>query len=177
MTAPPNLTDFTKDEIKEVLNEVRHPVDVAVYSVGNYFNISSIIRTCHSFLVNNIYLIDVEVPKEPFYPKGTMGNHRYENIILQTSEEFMGMVSDNSRSLVSFERRPGILSPKTIWTYKYPQNPILLFGSETHGVPDKILDISCDTVCIPMYGLNNDMNVAVAAAISISDFIRKHHGF
>lgn len=177
MTTAPNLSDFTKSEIKDVLNEIRHPVDVAVYSVGNYFNVAGIIRTSHSFLVRNIYLIDVETPKEPYYAKGTMSSHRHENIILQTSEVFLQMISDEHRNLVSFERRPGILQPKTIWGYKYPETPILLFGSETHGVPDNILQVSMDTVCIPMYGLNNDLNVSVAAAIAISDFVRKHYGY
>jgi len=177
MTTAPNLSEFSKFEIKDVLNEIRHPVDVAVYGVGNYFNISGIIRTSHSFLVHNIYLIDVETPKEPYYGKGSMGSCKYENITLQTSEEFLQMINEEHRNLVSFERRPGVLQPKTIWSYKYPENPILLFGSETHGVPDNILQVSIDTVCIPMYGLTNDLNVSVAAGIAISDFVRKHYGY
>ena len=58
--------EFPKEVIKEALNPVRHPVDVAVYGVGNYFNLATIIRTCHSFLVRRIYVID----SEGFYEKG-----------------------------------------------------------------------------------------------------------
>lgn len=175
MTSAPNLTDFNKQEIIETLSEIRHPLDVAVYGAGNYFNIAGIIRTAHSFLVRNIYLVDVEDSKDAFYEKGTMGNHKYENIVLMNLEQFLAMVSNEQRNVVSFERRPGDLKTKTSWDYKYPANPILLFGSEKSGVPDSILSVSCDTVSIPMFGINNDLNISVAASIAMYDWIVKFY--
>jgi len=175
MTKPTfDSSSFTKEEIKKTLYEVRHPIDVAVYGLGNYFNIAGIIRTAHSFLVRDIYLIDVESSNDPFYEKGTMGNHKYENIIKMSMDEFIAFVEANpSKNLISFERRPGLLSPKSIYSYSYPENPILLFGSEKSGVPDQLLSVSKDMVCIPQYGLNNDLNVATAFGIVVYDWLQK----
>lgn len=175
MTIAPNLSDFSKQEIIDTLNEVRHPFDVVVIGSGNYFNIAGIIRTAHSFLVQSIYLVDVEDEKEPFYEKGTMGNHKYENIRKMTLEGFLMEVSNNNRNVVSFERRPGILSTATSWDYKYPEKPMLVFGSEKYGVPDEVIAISKDVVSIPMFGLNNDLNIGYCASIAMYDWITKFY--
>ena len=175
MSKAPDLSSFTKEEIKSILNEIRHPLDIAVYSPGNYFNIAGIIRTAHSFLIDNIYLIDVEVENDPFYEKGTMGNHKYENIHKVTSDFFVSMIQTNNRNLISYERRPGELSTKSSWDYAYPDHPILLFGSEKSGVPDNLLSISKDVISIPMFGLNNDLNLGYSAGIAMYDWISKYY--
>jgi len=173
MSAKPNLCEFTKDEIIHTLNEIRHPVDVAVYGTGNYFNIAGIIRTAHSFLVKSIYLIDVEHSNDPFYEKGTMGNHKYENISELNLKDFLDIAA--LRNVVSFERRPGVLTTKSSWDYEYPENPILVFGSEKFGIPDNIIEISDDVVSIPMFGINNDLNISVAASIAMYDWVTKFY--
>lgn len=173
MTQPPNLSDLSKEEIKETLNEIRHPVDIVIYGASNYFNIAGIIRTAHSFLIRDIYLVDVESSSDPFYEKGTMGNHKYENIHVMSLNEFLDLNRD--RNMVSFERRPGVLSTETCWDFVYPTNPLLVFGSEKSGIPDAILDISKHVVSIPMFGLNNDLNIATAAGIAMYDYLFKYY--
>ena len=175
MTQKVNLDDFSKDEIIQTLNEVRHPFEIAVFSTGNYFNIAGIIRTAHAFLVRKIYLIDVECPKDAFYEKGTMAMHRYENIVQMTNAEFVAMIKNEKRSIVSYERRPGVISTDTSWDYKYPNEPILVFGSEKTGVPDNILELSKDIVSIPMFGLGNDLSIGHAASIAMYDWIIKNY--
>ncbi len=165
--------EFPKEVIKEALNPVRHPVDVAVYGVGNYFNLATIIRTCHSFLVRRIYVID----SEGFYEKGTMGNHKFEDIREMPLNVFMEIVRQEKRNLVVFERRPGIKT-KDIRNFQYPENPILVFGSERSGVPDVIIDQVGgwdNIVSVPVYGINNDLNIGIAAGIAIYDWVSKYH--
>ena len=53
MTIAPDLSEFSKEEIKETLDEIRHPFEVAVFSSENYFNMGAIIRAGHSFCVGN----------------------------------------------------------------------------------------------------------------------------
>jgi len=55
--------------------------------------------------------------------------------------------------------------------YTYPEEPILLFGSEKTGVHDTLLEKSCAVVSIPMYGLHNDHNVA--CGIVLYDYVSK----
>lgn len=181
MTKAPDLSMFTKEEIRSSLDAVRHPVSVAVFG-SNYFNNAAIIRTAHQFLVKEIILVDC--PK--FYKKATMGTHKWENITHLTLENFLCRFSlipnsSDDRSIVVFERRLGLESEDLMF-YSYPKNPILCFGNEKTGVPEEIINLAKihssqngknNIVSIPQYGLHNDLNLANAASIVLYDWIFK----
>jgi tRNA G18 (ribose-2'-O)-methylase SpoU len=166
MSTPPDLSDFSKEEIKESLNEIRFPFEVAVYSSENYFNFGSIVRNAHGFLCSKIWMVDFT----KFYKKASMCTHKWENIEKATLHEFLEQTKD--RNIVVFERR-GDLPCKDLRDFIYPENPILFFGAEKWGVPDEIVNAAHSIVTIPMFGLNNDLNVAVAAGIAMYDYISK----
>lgn len=49
--------------------------------------------------------------------------------------------------------------------YNYPENMVLLMGSEQKGLPESYLALCDDTVTIPMAGQVDSLNVSVAASI------------
>ena len=171
MTIGPDVSDCDKNFIRAALNEVRHPIDVAVFSSENYFNFGSIVRTSHNFLVRTIYAVDL--PQH--YERADLGTRKYENIVRVSVDEFLAMCGAEKRNIVAFERRPGMISldlPSFVW----PEKPFAFFGSEKTGVPDRVLSYpTTSVVSIPMYGIHNDHNVAVAAGIALYDFVSKHY--
>lgn len=169
MTQRPDLSMFSKEEIKETLNEIRHPVSIALFGSENEFNIGGCIRASHNFLIKEIHFIDVKW----FYKKGAMSTLSYEkdNIVKWDSTEAFLSNVDKER-IVAFERRVGLES-KDIRDFVYPKNPILFFGSEKSGVPDAVLDSVNNIVSIPMDGLNNDHNVTVTCGIALYDWYFK----
>lgn len=160
-----DLGDRSHDEIKKSLDSHRAPIDVAVYSIENYFNLGGIIRLCHNFAVRRVIAIDL--PKH--YKKADMGTRKYENIKRVTLGEFL----DIDPTIVAFEARDGLAS-RDIRTYTYPENPCLFFGSEKNGVPEQILERAAGIVAIPVFGVHNDHNVNIAAAMVLYDFMFKH---
>jgi tRNA G18 (ribose-2'-O)-methylase SpoU len=168
MSTGPDISDCDREFVRAALNEVRHPIDVAVFSSENYFNFGSIIRTCHNFLVRNIYAVDLPA----HYERADLGTRKFENIVRLTLAEFLELTKD--RSIVAMERRPGMPSIDLV-SFTWPANPIVFFGSEKTGVPDVILEKAESIVSIPMYGIHNDHNVAVAAGIAIYDFVSKFY--
>lgn len=184
MTKAPDLSMFSKEEIRETLNPIRHPVSIALFGSENYFNAAAIIRTAHQFLVQEIILVDC--PK--IYEKATMGTHKWENITHRTLAEFCArhsvFSSAENRPLVIMERRPE-LEAESLMYFTYPKNPILCFGNEKTGIPQELLELAAShvrllpdeesgkIVCIPQYGLQNDLNLANAASIALYDWIHK----
>ena len=104
------------------------------------------------------------------YEKATMGTHKYENIVKDSIDDFMQFSA--GRNIVAFERRHD-LQTTDIRNFEYPENPILLFGSEKFGVPDILLERATNIVHIPQFGIHNDMNLSVAVGIVLYDFINK----
>jgi tRNA G18 (ribose-2'-O)-methylase SpoU len=172
MTAKPFIEDLSKEFIQETLDEARLPVEIAVFGLDNGYNVGGIIRTAHSFLVSKIHFIKVDW----FYEKAALSTLRWEkkNIVRwDTEEAFLDHVAASGRALVACEKRPN-LTTEDIRTFTYPENSILLFGSEKYGVPDLLLDKSNHVISIPMLGLSNDFNVSVAFGMVIYDWYRKH---
>lgn len=161
------LKALNKEEIKLILEPRRLNYEIAIYSSENYFNCGSIIRTSHGFLCRKIWLIDFN----KFYKKASMGTHKYENINKVSLEEFLSI--NSNRNIVLFERREGIKG-NSIFTYQYPTNPIMFFGSEKFGVPEELLS-TYPVVTIPLGGVHNDLNIAVAAAIVMYDYLSKQY--
>lgn len=167
MSSAPDLSGFTREEIRKSLNEIRHPLEVAVYHSQNEFNLGAIIRVCHNFLVKKIWAVDIDW----FYPKATMGTHKFENIEKVSLDDFL--FRNRERSIVAFERRHN-LSTQDLRYFKYPENPILFFGSEKGGVPDPIIQVASGLVSIPQFAIHNDFNVHSAASIAVYDWISKY---
>ncbi len=166
MTTPPDISDFSIEEIRTALDDVRHPFEVAVYSSENYYNMGSVLRVAHNFLAKKVWMVDFT----SFYKKAGMGTHKWESIEEATLTEFLTRNKD--RNIIAFERRHN-LTTKDIRNFEYPENPILFFGSEKFGVPDRVIEQAHSVVTIPVFGVHNDYNQAVAAGIAIYDFVSK----
>lgn len=168
---------FDKEEVREILNEVRRPVEIAIWGCRNYYNFGGAIRTGHNFLVSKFWGIDLQRDPEnpiskPYYRKSAMTTEKWEkkNLEFVTSEEFLEQTKD--RKIVGFERREN-LQTQDIRAFKYPENPILLFGSESGGIPDHLMDRVDALVSIPCDGFCLDMNVGVALGIALYDWYYK----
>ena len=51
----------------------------------------------------------------------------------------------------------------------------MVFGSETTGVPNSLIEAADQVVAIPMYGINNSFPVTVAAGIAMAEWTRRHY--
>src|SRR3954471_5475413 len=70
------------EEIRASLDRLRRPLRIAILRANNPFNVGAIIRTAHSFLVQEIVLVG----DEPFYQRAAMGMQRYENLVYMPDE-------------------------------------------------------------------------------------------
>ncbi len=157
--------EMTLEEQRRELAPLRVDMSVAVVRAKNPFNVGTIIRVAHSFLVREIYLIGTEA----YYERASMGMHRYENIV-QCADEDAFLEAIAARPLVSVERDA---ATNTIWQAEYPSDCVLLLGSENDGVPEKLLQASSQVVSIPMYGINHSFPVSVAAGMVLCEWARR----
>ena len=163
-----SLRNIPTNEVCAALDEVRFPYEVAVYGSKNGFNFGAVLRTGNAFLCRRYYSIDMD----QYYERAAMTAHKYEkhNIVKCSTSEFLEKTAD--RNIVAFEKRDGVESA-SIYDFKFPENPILLFGSETDGVPAELLARANHIVSIPMYGTIWDLNIALAAGIAMHTVVKQ----
>ena len=168
MKVPP--FELPVEEIRRSLQPLRRPLTIAVLRSHNPFNVGAIIRVAHSFLCQEILLVG----DEPFYERAAMGMHRYENIVLCPSEAaLVERARTQGLPLVVFEREEARVD---LWRAEMPPACLMVFGSETQGVPPEIIAAAHEVVGIPMYGINNSFPITVAAGIAMAEWTRRHYG-
>ena len=157
--------EMTIEEQRAELAPLRVDMSVAVTRAKNPFNVGTIIRVAHSFLVREIFLIGTDA----YYERATMGMHRYETIVECPDEgAFLEAVGD--RPICSVERDH---ADTTLWQVDYPRDVVLLFGNEHDGISPQLLAASSQVIAIPMYGVNHSYPVAVAAGMVLCDWARR----
>jgi tRNA G18 (ribose-2'-O)-methylase SpoU len=162
--------DQPLDEIRASLEKLRRPISIAILRARNPFNVGAIIRVAHSFLAREIILVGTE----PYYERGAMGMDRYENIVeLRSDADLVAYARDRGRGpLVVFEKDAARVD---LWHAELPGACVMVFGSETHGVPDELVRAADLVVGIPMYGINHSFPVTVAAGIAMAEWTRRHY--
>ena len=155
------------EDIRASLEKLRRPLSIAVLRARNPFNVGAIIRVAHSFLVREIILVG----DEPWYERGAMGMDRYENIVqVATDAELIAHARARGAKLVVFEKDAAKVD---LWHAELPGECVMVFGSETHGVPDELVRAADLVVGIPMYGINHSFPVTVAAGIAMAEWTRR----
>ncbi len=157
--------ELSTEAIRGELEPLRVDMSLAVCRAKNPFNIGSIIRVAHSFLVRELFLIGTE----PYYERAAMGMRKYENIVEPRSEEeFLEQV--RGRPLIGVERDH---AKHTIWEAPFPKDLVFVLGSEDDGIPKVLLDACDDVVAIPMYGINHSFPLTVATGMVLCEWARR----
>lgn len=77
------------------------------------------------------------------------------------------------KRLVLFTTKGAVPMPDFLFT----EDDLLLFGSESSGVPDHVHDAADARVLIPMRAEFRSLNVAVSAGIAMAEALRQTKGF
>jgi tRNA G18 (ribose-2'-O)-methylase SpoU len=156
------------DQVRSLLEPLRNRLSVAIYNSDNAFSVGAIIRVAHSFLVREIVVIG----SGRWYEKASMGMEHFETVVsLPDEEAFFRHTA--GRPIWSVEK-----DFATVGLYDvaaYPDEVMLVLGSERTGLPPSIVERSEAVVGIPIYGVNHSLPVAVAAGIVLSDWARRRY--
>ena len=167
MKVPP--IEYSTQVVRQELDRLRHPLRIAVVRSKNPFNVGAIIRTAHSFLVREIFLIG----DEPYYERASMGMEKYENIVnIPNDEQFLELSREKRWHLVVFEKERARVG---LWEAELPESCVMLFGSEDFGVSDTILAAAHTIVGVPMFGINHSYPVTVTAGIAMAEWTRRYY--
>jgi tRNA G18 (ribose-2'-O)-methylase SpoU len=141
--------DMPLFEVKASLEPLRRPLSVAILRARNPFNVGAIIRVAHSFLVKHVVLVG----DEPFYQRASMGMQRYENVVyLSDDKALCAWAAERRLPMIIFEREH---ARADLWHAELPEQCLMVFGSETAGVPESLIEAANQVIAIPMYGINN----------------------
>ena len=160
-----HLKDKTEEQIKSFLKETSFPYAVLFENLVNDFNISSGFRNSNSFNARESFYIG----NKKFDRRGMLGIHNYSDIKwLSTIDEFLQLKT--KYKIVGIDN---IAGAKSLDTYEWEPNTMMVFGSEGVGISTAMQDMCEEFVSINQYGSVRSLNVATASGIVMNDFVQK----
>jgi len=150
----------------------RRDVYVLLDNVRSALNVGSIFRSCDAAMVKRLFLCEITAyPPNAKLAKTALGAERYVPWEYhETTDTALARIRELGIPLVSVETEPGSVD---YLEYTFPRPVCLAFGHEVAGVSEEVLAASNAVVHIPMSGIKNSVNVAVAHGIVLFEVIRQ----
>ena len=179
-----NVRDEYKDNTYEqnvaiTISEQRR-FSVGAINITGELNIGMMIRSACLLGAENFYIFG----RKKFDKRSTVGAEKYINIVQYTYDDPIHADTEiNERLEYLLKWNPVVLcehggaeigSYKTKEMYTELQNPLFIFGSESHGIPDVVVNNEhFYKVSIPQRGVLRSFNVSAAMNIVCWDYIKE----
>ncbi len=154
--------DFHLDAGPHQKGRLIYPFKVVLDRLRSPFNVGSIFRSADSFGVEQFYLIDPTA--SPLHPRALRsGRGCQKGIPWQSMRE--EALSEELAGQPVFALESG---GRDLNTFNFPQEGVVIVGSEELGVSPAMLAIADDSlgrVTIPLFGTKGSLNVSVAFGI------------
>ena len=167
-----NLVDKFKglpnETVVAELDKSRTSLEVAIENLSHDFNIGTIVRNANAFNVARVHIIG----KRKYNRRGAMVTDKYLHIDhFATVEEFIADARARGMKLVAIENnRP---ESKPLQKAKIVPNSILIFGSESDGISQELLEKVDQCFYIEQLGSTRSINVGCASAVAMYEATRR----
>lgn len=167
-----NLVDKFKglpnETVVAELDKSRTSLEVAIENLSHDFNIGTIVRNANAFNVARVHIIG----KRKYNRRGAMVTDKYLHIDhFATVEEFIADARTRGMKLVAIENnRP---ESKPLQKAKIEPNSILIFGSESDGISQELLEKVDQCFYIEQLGSTRSINVGCASAVAMYEATRR----
>lgn len=157
------------DEIHRI---PRKPISVLLDNVRSLYNIGSIFRTSDAAGVEKIYLCGIsgQPPRAEIHKAALGAENSVPWQYSHTPVEIVQNLKSNHHKIIILEHTDQSLRYDRV-KFEFPL--CLVVGHEISGVSDEIVDLADMAIQIPMHGIKQSLNVAVAYGIAIFEIIKQ----
>ena len=167
-----NLVDkfkgMSNEDIIAELDKSRVPLEVAIENLAHDFNIGTVVRNANAFNVARVHIIG----KRKYNRRGAMVTDRYLHIdYFATVDEFTADAHTRGMKVVAVDNnRP---ESRPLQQTQLVPNSILVFGSESDGISQELLEKADQAFYIEQLGSTRSINVGCASAVALYEAVRQ----
>ena len=170
----------TVEQNVEICNRDRLKFSVGCINITGELNIGMMVRSACLFGAENFYIFG----RNKFDKRSTVGAENYINIVQYVfddpihadqsiADKLKEVEKVNNHKVVLCDTGGVELSGLTTWKFYKEQNPLFIFGSESHGIPEVVSDTFKNKVSIPQRGVMRSFNVSAAMNIIVWDYCKE----
>jgi tRNA G18 (ribose-2'-O)-methylase SpoU len=163
MNVRDHLKEMEVDAIKNYCVENTMPAAIAMMHTTGDFNLSNVLRTANFFGFREVFYIE---GSKGWDRRGAVGTQNYTPMnFCRTAGEFWAAIQGKYIP-IALENNINY-KMENLFTYVWPQNPVIIVGEEQAGLSEDTLVRCKDIITIPSNGSVRSMNVGTAAGIAM----------
>lgn len=157
---------WTVEAIKADLDKAGYKIEIAIENLKHDYNIGTIIRNANAFGIRKVHIIG----RRHYNRRGAMVTDAYLDVIYhKTVKDFLDATHD--RQLIAVDNVTGA---KSLRSFKLKNDVVFVFGSESDGLSQELIDASSAVVFIEQFGSTRSVNVGVASGIILYDALMQN---
>ena len=160
----------TLDDVLKRIGTDEPALILWLHGVGNPHNLGAILRSAAHFGAQAALLSDAQGLSPAAYRVAEGGAETVPCVQVHTADATLARLRHAGFKLAATTVRGGV----SLYATSLPARVVLLFGAETTGLPQTLLDRADLRVRIPGTGAVESLNVSVASALLIAEWARLH---
>jgi tRNA G18 (ribose-2'-O)-methylase SpoU len=171
------MDELGRKSVEDFKMANKKPIVVVMDNIRSMHNVGSVFRTSDGFLIDGICLCGF-TPQPPHRDihKTALGSTEtvdwvyYENTVQAVNE-----LKEKGFKVYAIEQTEGSVSLEQFKQkfHEASAHPMaFVFGNEVNGVDQAVISVCDGVIEIPQWGMKHSLNISVAAAIVLWEFVR-----
>lgn len=166
---------MTPERIKrlnDVLDKRQPGLTVLLENVQDPHNISAVMRTCDAVGIQDIYVLNTQIPKHKKWgARSSSSADKWLTIhqFTDTKACFEALRKNFDKIYTTHLSTDAV----GLHTLDFTQRVALVFGNEHGGVSEETIALSDGNFIIPQVGIIKSLNISVACAVSVYEAFRQ----
>lgn len=159
---------WSVEAIRAHLDLSRLPLHIAIENLEHDLNIGSIVRTANAFNLAGVHIVG----RRKWNKRGALVTDRYMHVWHhEDADSLAAWAEEAGYAMVAIDNPAhSTRLEETV----LPEKCVLVFGQESTGISEHLVELCNGAVRIEQYGSTRSMNVAAAAAIAMHWWVSQH---
>ena len=146
---------------------------VVMDNIRSMHNVGSVFRTADAFLISGICLCGFtpQPPHRDIHKTALGATDSVDWLYYENTVDAVLALKARGYKVLAIEQTEGSIM---LDEYVDKQMPTaFVFGNEVDGVSDEVIQVCDGVIEIPQWGMKHSLNISVAAAVVLWEFVRK----
>ena len=151
----------------------KKPLVVVIDHIRSMHNVGSVFRTADAFLISGICLCGFtpQPPHRDIHKTALGATDSVDWLYYEHTVDAVLALKARGYKVLAIEQTEGSIM---LDEYVDKQMPTaFVFGNEVDGVSDEVIQVCDGVIEIPQWGMKHSLNISVAAAVVLWEFVRK----
>lgn len=171
------MDELGRKSVEDFKMANKKPIVLVMDNIRSMHNVGSVFRTADGFLIDGICLCGFtpQPPHRDIHKTALGATETVDWLFYEQTTKAVHALKERGYKVYAIEQTEGSISLeqfKVLYPHVKDEFLAFVFGNEVDGVNEEVI-AACDGVIeIPQWGMKHSLNISVAAAIVLWEFVR-----